>query len=317
MRYLPRPELTALLDKYDVVQCVTGSPAFGYAARDTKAPVLLQTATLIRNERRMLLQGRGLIPLLRRVMTEITARIDMLALARADVVQVENRWMDRELRRRFPTKVRFDPPGVDADFFHPMSLSERVLKDPYILSVGRFNDPRKNVSLLFRAYRQLRDQLHQAPRLVLAGKTMPRPVDLALLDELQLRPYVDLRPDVGMDELRMLYAQAQAFALSSDEEGLGLVLLEAMASGCPVVSTASGGPETMIAHGGTGLLVALNDPEALAGALQQLLQNPSLRNELSCRARKLVEERFSIQSAREHFLNEYRSSIARSGKGTA
>ena len=67
---------------------------------------------------------------------------------------------------------------------------------------------------------------------------------------------------LGDDELVELYRGAALLALSSDEEGLGLVILEAMASGIPVVSTACGGPQTSVVDGETGFLTPVGDAAA-------------------------------------------------------
>src|SRR5947208_2552176 len=75
------------------------------------------------------------------------------------------------------------------------------------------------------------------PRLVLAGLTAPKPDDWECAVQLGIADDIQVRIGVSDDELRDLYRGASLFLLSSDEEGLGVVLLEAMASGLPVVAT--------------------------------------------------------------------------------
>jgi glycosyltransferase involved in cell wall biosynthesis len=95
------------------------------------------------------------------------------------------------------------------------------------------------------------------------------------------------------------------FLLSSDEEGLGLVVLEAMACGVPVVSTDCGGPSTVIQEGEMGRLVMKRDPDKLASAVVDLLRDLSLLRRYGDNARKRVVDQFSEKTALEGFLDVY------------
>ena len=77
-------------------------------------------------------------------------------------------------------------------------------------------------------------------------------------------------------------------------EGQGIVALEAMASGVPVVASRVGGLAEMLTDGETALLVPPNDPAALAGALRRLSQDAALRRSLSDRAKILVNEKYEL-----------------------
>jgi glycosyltransferase involved in cell wall biosynthesis len=106
--------------------------------------------------------------------------------------------------------------------------------------------------------------------------------------------------------VRESFRRATIFALPSiisgegDRDGIPTVLMEAMASGTPVVSTFVSGIPELIESGSNGLLVPPNNPLLLADALGQLLNAPELREKLARAARAKMEERFSIEkSARE------------------
>jgi glycosyltransferase involved in cell wall biosynthesis len=77
-------------------------------------------------------------------------------------------------------------------------------------------------------------------------------------------------------DLVRLYQGAELFVLSSNQEGLGISVLEAMACGTPVVSTRCGGPESVLAEGETGFMVPLNDHAAMADRILQLLSDATL-----------------------------------------
>jgi glycosyltransferase involved in cell wall biosynthesis len=82
-------------------------------------------------------------------------------------------------------------------------------------------------------------------------------------------------------------------APDGDAEGLPNVILEAMAEGVPVIASRHAGIPEAVAHEETGLLVPPGDPDALAAALQRLVQDPELRRRLGKRAREVAAERFS------------------------
>jgi len=99
------------------------------------------------------------------------------------------------------------------------------------------------------------------------------------------------------EELRSCYARCEVFALPSKGEGFGLVFLEAMAAGKPVVGGAHGGTPDVVEDGVTGVLVPHGDAERLAGALEQLLVDARRNAEMGRRGRERVEQIYRF----EHF----------------
>jgi glycosyltransferase involved in cell wall biosynthesis len=239
-------------------------------------------------------------------MTRVVSRIERKTLKYVDVVFVENDWMRRWMETHLSSQqVVFAPPGVDETFFQPASESNRG--DDYLLSVGRFGDPRKNVSLLFSAYARIREKIVDAPPLVLAGKTPPTDSAWEHAKSLGIEESIEFRENVSNEELAELYRQATLFLLSSNEEGLGLVILEAMASGIPVVSTDCGGPSTLIEDGDTGYLVPVKDDKALAERVARLLRTPDERERMGAKGRERVERFFSQEAAGRRFIETYQS----------
>jgi glycosyltransferase involved in cell wall biosynthesis len=143
-----------------------------------------------------------------------------------------------------------------------------------------------------------------APDLYLVGEK-PSASAQELLAELHIADRVRLLGVLSDDELPEIYGNALFFVLSSDEEGLGIVNLEAMASGLPVVSTDCGGPATSIVDGETGFLTPVGDAGALAERMQRLLEDPTLCQRMGRAGRQVVEERFSLAAAGRVFLDAY------------
>ncbi|MFO1431397.1 MAG: glycosyltransferase family 4 protein [Candidatus Competibacteraceae bacterium] len=304
-RYHPRSKLTALLNNYDLIQVVAGSPAWALVAKYVNQPVVLQVATLTSIERRKrLLEETGLYGLWFRNMTRITEYMDIRALKYVDRVLVENQWMcDLLSHKADASKVIFAPPGVDTSLFKTKGTARS--DESYILSVGRFNDPRKNIELLFKAYYQLKQILPNAPRLFLAGQSPPPPSAWDIARSFGITPFIQYYAKCNQNELISLYQNASLFVLSSDEEGLGVVILEAMACGLPIVSTRCGGPETSITEGVNGFLTPLNDKHTLAVRMKDLLTNPVLCRAFGRKSRQLAEENFSLDKAGQKFLDVY------------
>ena len=96
-------------------------------------------------------------------------------------------------------------------------------------------------------------------------------------------------------DLPRICAGLDVLVLSSDNEGTPVSVIEAMAAGCPVVATRVGGLPDLIDDGRTGRLVPPRDPDALAGAVLDLLEDPAAAREMGNNAREFVRQRFTIQ----------------------
>jgi glycosyltransferase involved in cell wall biosynthesis len=210
------------------------------------------------------------------------------ALRNAAAVLVPSESTRRDLLNRYPIagleeKVEVIPEGL------PQAVSPGPLPDGiepgFVLAVGTV-EPRKNYPRLLFAYRQLRGR-HGAlpfiingrpgvPQLVVAGR--PGWAYGDTLQRLAAEPGVRYLGHVDEPTLAALYRSASVLAFPSLYEGFGLPLLEAMANGVPAVVGAAGAlPELAL---GAALAVDAQDTNAIAGALERLLADESLRNKL-------------------------------------
>jgi glycosyltransferase involved in cell wall biosynthesis/predicted metal-dependent phosphoesterase TrpH len=166
--------------------------------------------------------------------------------------------------------------GVDTDLFTPerrdAGLRERLLDggDHVILSVGRLSHE-KRIGVLLDAFARV-GRVRPGARLVVVGEGPARrelertaPAGTTFVGEARGR------------ELAALYASADVFCFPSTTDTFGQVLLEAGASGLPVVAAAAGGALELVSHGTNGLLVTPDDPGLLAAALLELVENPARR----------------------------------------
>jgi glycosyltransferase involved in cell wall biosynthesis len=209
---------------------------------------------------------------------------------------------------------------VDTDTYRPLPPDNREVQERYILSVGRTNDPRKNIPMLLEAFSKI---LAHDPglKLVLAGDEPAAPL-LDHCDQLGIAESVDFRGTVSDGELVTLYQHADLFVIASAQEGLGIVMLEAMACGLPVVATDCGGPEGIVIDGETGQIVPNNDPDALADAIVAMLSQPDHLERLREQCVAFIRQNCTRQAVErklyEHFAAAFPNSEAarRNPRGT-
>lgn len=163
---------------------------------------------------------------------------------------------------------------------------------PVILAAGRL-DPQKDFSTLIRAFAQVRAK-RSARLTILGAASLAQPAHAeelkALAATLGVESDVDMPGFVANPFAFM--ARASVLALSSRYEGLPGVLIQALACGCPVVSTdCPSGPREILDHGRFGPLVPVGDDAALATAIEAVLEQPPLRDRLRSRAGLFTVER--------------------------
>jgi glycosyltransferase involved in cell wall biosynthesis len=301
-RYWPRRALALCLAGLDVVHVVGGTPAWAWAARDFRGPLIVQFATFARHER-VYQRVRSAAGAWRRAMTAGVSGIERAALRRAQVVIALNETRRREARALAPDARHVTVHhGVDVEWFAPGP----PVADGYLLTVGRLRDPRKNLPLLLRAYAEARRRSRRVPRLVLAGFQTPSAEHWRLIAALGIESVVEYRGAPARAELAELYRGASAFVLSSDEEGQGIVVLEAMACGLPVIATACIGPPELVTDGEEGLLVPPGDVDSLSRAIAGLADDGELRRRLGRHARLRALREFSTEAAVGRVCGVYR-----------
>lgn len=192
-------------------------------------------------------------------------------------------------RRRFaasPQRTRRIYNPVLARAAQPRSAAELAQRAPLVLASGRFA-PYKNFPMLVRAFAHVTTP---GARLVLLGEGADRARIEAEIERLHLGDRVTL---AGYHpEPWTFYDRARVFASSADSEAFGLVVVEALAYGLPVVSTATEGPGEILAQGRFGAITPLRDELAMARALDSALANPGDPAPRQARARD-----FSVETA--------------------
>lgn len=310
LRYLPRRALRQTLSTFDAVVVVCGTPAIITSVRGLKIPVLAQVATTVQVERkRLVLTGSILRRAYARLNRALTYQLDKTGIRIPEKVLVENPWMENWTASHGARNVALEIPGIDTDFFTPSDAEPATPRQSYIVSVGRLNDPRKDFGLLVRAYSRAVEKHGITQQLVIAGREDLLPEVYSEIDKRAIAEKVKIKKNISQEELRDLYRGADLFAMSSSEEGLGLVLIESMACGTPIVSTATEGAKSVARTAGIGELVEFGDEveRDLANAIAKLALDTSSQKKQSELSRRAAVEAFSMTSAGDRFKQQLES----------
>jgi glycosyltransferase involved in cell wall biosynthesis len=204
-------------------------------------------------------------------------------------------WMLRRTSRTaiaaLPSSVI--PYGIDTGAFAPDARARADLglgEAPVVLSVGSMYSPlddRKGFAVLVDAFRTIVRREVPAARLVIVGR----------LFGIESSDGITVEPAVDREKLRKWYAASDVFALPSLGDNAPLAVLEAMASGIPVVATTVGGIPEEVDAGTTGLLVPPRDAEQLGRALVLLLRDRGRRAAMGAAGRTRAIERFGRDRA--------------------
>ena len=213
----------------------------------------------------------------------------------------------RDLYGADPGRVHVIPCGVDPTLFHPIRQAdarEKLGRDQcqrIVLFVGRIEQI-KGIDVLLRALGLLfirRPDLRNDVCLLVVGGALDPGDDAPetdkilelrrLVHEHRMEANVNFVGSLDQENLALYYAAADVCAVPSLSESFGLVALEAMACGTPVVGTRVGGLQTLIEHGESGLLVPAGEYQALADAIEQVLTDHRLRTHLAHGARDRAE----------------------------
>ncbi len=196
--------------------------------------------------------------------------------------------------------------GVDTDTFRPL---EALRERGSILYVGNSDDRNKGARYLLEALALLKER-RDGFRLTVVDRPTASLVP-TLARELGLEDRVTLTGRLDRDELVQRYNTAEVFVSPSLYEGFGLPAAEAMACGAAVVATTAGAFPEVIEDGKSGLLVPPRDAEALAEALDRLLNDWVLRRRLGREAQQRIAEQFSWREAALSTLALYQDVLAR------
>lgn len=275
-------------------------------ARRRTLPFVVSLKGVIADE---LKNERGLT----RALLSIQARWERVNARRADVVIAPSRYSADVAQREYGVaaeKVAVVPEPIELDQWTSLFAAARPRPrgGPTILCVARMY-PRKRVGDLLEAAALVRSRIPGA-RVRIVG-TGPEWEDAVRLHaRLDLGDVVTLLGDVSQDCLAEEYVSADIFCLPSVQESFGIVFLEAMAAGLPVVACRAAAIPEVVEDGVTGLLAPSRDPAALARALEALAVDPEQARAMGEAGRRAVPA-YAPERVAAQFLEAVRLGLER------
>lgn len=208
------------------------------------------------------------------------SRLERFNVRRAPLVLTTSDYCRQKIGQHYgvpAAKIRLVPEGLDlTGWQRELNSSNRAARENQtILCVAR-QYPRKHVADLLHAFALLRPRL-PAARLAIIGDGPEHGGLRALAEQLDLGASALLLGALPDHEVVTWYRRAAVFCLPSVQEGFGIVFLEAMAAGLPIVATRAAAVPEVVPDGRAGTLVAPGDVPALSAALAALLERPALR----------------------------------------
>ena len=191
--------------------------------------------------------------------------------------------------------------GVDTNEFSPDGDRVRLAKDPneiVLLYVGRLAEA-KGVFDILSAFNAVQSRLDQPVRLVIIGDGAERSRVTETVHRLGLSQRVDILGTIKNRDLPAYMRASDIFVLAPKSnrlwsEQVGMVFLQAMATGVPIVATNSGSIQEFVPDGQAGFLVPESDPSALAEAIVRLSSDPELRLKFGIQGLELTRSRYDI-----------------------
>jgi len=210
--------------------------------------------------------------------------------------QWENKNTNRKIRVVYPP---FDTSKISAIEYFPLRKDFKKNGEWVIGTVGRLSEEKRHIDLI-NAFVSV-SKIFPKSKLLIVGDGYLRDKLEKSVDNLEVRNKIVF---VGFKEnVFQFLKEMDIFVFPSRTEGLGIVILEAMASGLPVVASNIGGIPEIVKHNETGVLVEPQKPSELAEAIIQLLKNPEKMHKMGDNGRKRVLTNFLP----EHFINQQES----------
>lgn len=228
--------------------------------------------------------------------------------------------LNQVLKSHKKADLKIAPMGVDLSQFHKENYNQEIKnsigsKNLLLLGVGRLAQ-KKGFNFLIEAMPQIIKEIPNA-RLIIIGFGPQKQTLEKQIQNLNLASSVSLTGGKTGKELRDWFATADIFIGPSittpdgDTEGQGVVFLEAMASGTPVIASDVGGIKDVVQDGFSGLLVPEKNPQAIAEKTVELAKNKSLRERLAQNALELANSCYSWEKSAKTFFNLYQQAISK------
>jgi N-acetyl-alpha-D-glucosaminyl L-malate synthase BshA len=238
-------------------------------------------------------------------------RVTQFSIDHSDGVTAVSQWLKQKTLESFPIskEITVIPNFVDTTVFRPDGRKSRCRLAPagekVVMHISNFR-PVKNVEAVIRVFAALRKGYPCRLALVGEGPEQARAEQLAA--KLGVASFVTF---LGNQEfIEELLPSADLFLLPSHHESFGLVALEAMSAGVPVIATSEGGPREVIEDGVTGFLRAPTDDQGMVEAGLKILEDDGLARRIGEAAREAAVSRFEVETVVPRYVELYERTLS-------
>ena len=197
--------------------------------------------------------------------------------------------------------------GVDIEIFYPDKNKKFDSSEVQLLFISRLM-PQKGIDILIKACALLNKKGTTNFKLTIVGEGHLKSLMFSLIERFNLKKNINFLGWKDLDELPDIYRSADIFILPSVMEGMSSVVLQAMASGLPIVASRVKGFEEIVEENLNGLFAEYNNPEEFAVAIEKLIKSPDLREKMS---QKSLEKSklFSWETISRQYLELYKETV--------
>lgn len=236
---------------------------------------------------------------------DVKKRIEEDVMSRSDMIVALTRSIRDYLRENGFTNTSIIPNAVDTERY------TNTGDDNYILFAGRLSRV-KGIPYLIQAFSEIRKDYDT--NLLLVGSGPDERKLKKIVTSKNIGDRVHFIPMADKEKLREYLSKCSIFVLPSLFECMPVTLLEAMASGKPVIASDISGPKDIIAHGYDGFLFEIGNADELKRYLELCLPDKRLRRVIGKNARKTVEERYTFEKVADSYLELYEKTLLEKSK---
>ena len=197
--------------------------------------------------------------------------------------------------------------GVDTELFYPDKNKKLITSEVQLLFISRLM-PQKGIDILIKACNVLNKRGLTNFKLTIVGEGHLKSLMFSLIDEYNLKEKINYLGWKDLEELPEIYRKADIFILPSVMEGMSSVVLQAMASGLPIVASRVKGFEEVLEENVNGLFAEYNNPGQFANAIEKLIESPELRGTMSTNSIEKAKK-FSWENIAKKYLEFYEQTV--------
>ena len=237
--------------------------------------------------------------------SSITKRVFKYSLNGADKIFSTSRIMAKELSKYTSKKIEVIPFGIDLNIFKRLSNYGKS-EETFVIGTVKALEEIYGIEYLIKAFKIIKDKYSRINvRLLIVGSGSQEMKLKELCKELHIEKNVEFTGKVSFEKLTAYYNRMDVAVFLSKSESFGVAVLEASACEVPVIVSNVGGLPEVVENNITGFIVEKENPVAASEAIEKLMLEPDLRNQMGTNGRKRVEKFYNWNDCVDQMINIY------------